>query len=99
MIKAIINGIFNLIVSLVGVILSPIDDLITSALPSLSVALSSIGSFFQLCTNSIGWVLSCFGISSTCLQIIIMYFTFKLTLPLAIYAIKLAVKWYHMLVP
>ena len=99
MIKAIINGIFKLIVSLVGVVLSPIDDLISSALPSLSAALSSIGNFLSICTSSIGWVLSCFGISSICLQIIIMYFTFKLTLPLAVYAIKLAVKWYHMLVP
>lgn len=99
MIRAIINGIFSLIISLVGVILAPIDALIESTLPGLSDALSAIGTFFQTCTSAIGWVLSCFGLSSTCISLIIVYFTFKLTVPLLIHTVKLAIKWYHMLVP
>ena len=99
MIKAIINGIFKLIISLVGVLLSPIDSLITSALPGLSSAINAVGSFLSTCTSAIGWVLSCFGLSSNCISLIIVYFTFKLTLPLLIYAFKLAIKWYHMLAP
>lgn len=99
MIKAIINGIFKLIISLVSVLLAPIDTLITNYLPSLSVAINAVGSFLNICTQSIGWVLSCFGLSSTCISLIIIYFTFKLTVPLLIYVFKLAIKWYHMLAP
>lgn len=99
MIRAIINGIFSLVVSLVGVLLAPIDALITNALPGLSSAISAVGSFLQTCTSAIGWVLSCFGLSSSCLSLIVIYFTFKLTVPILIYTFKLAVKWYHMLVP
>ena len=99
MIKAIINGIFKLVISLVGVLLSPIDSLITSALPGLSSAISAVGSFLQTCTSAIGWVLSCFGLSSNCISLIIVYFTFKLTVPVLMYVFKLAIKWYHMLVP
>lgn len=99
MIRAIINGIFNLIISFVGVLLSPIDSLITNSLPGLSSAISAVGSFLSLCTQSIGWVLSCFGLSSNCISLIIIYFTFKLTVPLLIYVFKLAIKWYHMLAP
>lgn len=99
MIRAIINGIFNLVVDLVGVLLSPIDTLITSALPGLASAINAVGSFLQICVSAIGWVLSCFGLSSSCLSLIVIYFTFKLTVPLLIHAFKIAIKWYHMLVP
>ena len=99
MIKAIINGIFNLIISFVGVLLSPIDTLITNNLPGLTSAINAVGSFLSTCTSAIGWVLSCFGLSSNCLSLIVIYFTFKLTVPLLIYVFKLAIKWYHMLAP
>ena len=90
MIKAIINGIFKLIISLVGVLLAPIDAIITNALPGLSSAINGVGGFLSTCTSAIGWVLSCFGLSSNCISLIIVYFTFKLTVPLLIYTFKLA---------
>ena len=99
MIKAIINGIFKLVVSLISVLLSPIDSLISAALPGLASAISSVASFLQICSSAIGWVLSCFGLSSACISLIVIYFTFKLTVPVTLHVIKLAIKWYHMLVP
>lgn len=99
MINAILKGIFSLVTSLVGVLLAPIDTIISNALPSLQTGLNAIGSFLSLITNSIGWVLSVFGLSSECLSLIVLYFTFKLTVPLAIYTIKLAVRWYDKIKP
>jgi len=99
MIRAIINGIFKLVISLVSVLLYPIDSLISTALPGLSGAISAVGSFLSICVSAIGWVLSCFGLSSSCLSLIVIYFTFKLTVPVLIHVLKLAIKWYHMLVP
>lgn len=99
MINAILTGIFKLITSLVGVLLSPIDNLIATALPDLQTGLNAIGDFLSLATSSVGWVLSVFGLSSECLSLIVLYFTFKLTVPLTISTIKLAIRWYDKLKP
>lgn len=99
MINKLLMGIIKLIVSLVTVILSPIDALITSALPDLSNALTAVGSFFRLISNGIGWVVSVTGLSNETLSLIVMYFTFKLTAPMLFYMIKLALSWYNKLKP
>ena len=99
MINAILKGIFKLVISLVNVLLTPIDAIITSALPSLATALSAIASFLNIITSSIGWVLSVFGLSSECLSLIVVYFTFKLTVPVVVSSIKLAIRWYDKLKP
>lgn len=99
MINAILKGIFSLVTSLVGILLAPIDALISTALPSLQTGLNAIGSFLTLITSSIGWVLSVFGLSSECLSLIVLYYTFKLTVPLTIYTIKLAIRWYDKIKP
>lgn len=99
MINAILTGIFKLITQLVDVLLSPIDILIATALPDLQTGLNAIGDFLSLATSSVGWVLSVFGLSSECLSLIVLYFTFKLTVPLTISTIKLAIRWYDKLKP
>lgn len=99
MINAILTGIINLIVGLVSLILAPIDNLILSALPDLSNALTAIGNFLNLISTSIGWAVSVTGLSQETLSLIVMYFTFKLTAPMLFYMIKLALSWYNKLKP
>lgn len=99
MINALLSGIFKLIIGLVSVILSPIDLLITNALPSLDNALTAVASFFTYIGSSIGWVISLTGLSSDTLSLIVLYFTFKLTAPMLFYMIKLALSWYNKLKP
>ena len=99
MIGKILQGVIGLIISLVNLILTPIDNLITSALPDLSNALTAVGNFLTLCLQSIGWVISLSGLSSACITLIVVYFTFKLTAPLLFYFIKLALSWYNRLKP
>ena len=99
MINSILSGIINLIISLVNVILLPFDAIIHAALPDLSNAFTSIGQFLNIATSGIGWVISLSGISSTALSLIVAYFGFKLTAPLAFYMIKLALSWYNRLKP
>lgn len=99
MINKILMGIINLIVSLVSLILTPIDNLIASALPDLSNALTAVGNFFNLISGGIGWVVSATGLSSETLSLIVAYFTFKLTAPMLFYMIKLALSWYNKLKP
>lgn len=97
MINAIIKGIFKIIIKLVSVLLSPIDDLISSLLPDVSTALGAIGGFLQTGFSFIGWGISALGIPQICVSILILYYGIKLTMPLAVYLIKLAIRWYNSL--
>lgn len=97
MIKAIINGIMKLIMSLVSVLTAPIDMIIEQALPDLSNALNSFASVLNLITDVMGWVISLTGISTTAISLIVTYYVFKLTTPILFYSIKAAIKWYKTL--
>lgn len=97
MIKGIIKGIFKLVLALVNLILTPIDNLITTYLPSVADALNSISSFFNWVAGLIPWGISWFGLSSTTIVLFVAYSTFELTVPLLTHTIKLAIKWYNAL--
>lgn len=97
MIKAIIKGIFKLVLSLVNVILLPIDNLISQYLPSVSNALDSVSSFFNWVAGLLPWGISWFGLSSTTISLFVAYITFELTVPLLIHTVKLAISWYNAL--
>lgn len=99
MIKALLKGIIKLIIGLVTLILSPIDNLIQSALPQLSDAFTAIGNFLNLISSGIGWAISLTGLSSSAISLIIAYYTFTLTAPMLFYMIKLALAWYNRLKP
>lgn len=99
MINAILTGILNLIISLVNVLLAPIDLAIKSLLPGLDSAFNAIGGFFTYVNQGLGWVISSSCISSEALSLIVLYFTFKLTAPMTFYLIKLALSWYNRLKP
>lgn len=99
MINAILTGIFNLVIGLVDIILSPIDLVIKTALPSLDGAINGIGQLFALISNSLGWAISLTGISSECIALIVTYYIFKLTLPITFSLVKSAIAWYDKLKP
>ena len=83
--------------SLVSVLTAPIDAIISAALPDLSNALSAFGAALNVVGDSIGWVISLTGISSTAISLIITYYAFKLTVPILFSSIKAAIKWYKTL--
>lgn len=97
MINALLKGIMSLIIGLVSVILAPIDAIISAALPDLANALTAVGSMFTLASNYVGFVVSLTGLSNETLSLIVLYYTFKLTVPVTVSTVKLAVKWYDKL--
>lgn len=99
MINALLQGIMNLIMGLVNIVLLPIDRLIETILPNLDSALNSIGNFFNLVSQGLGWAIGATGLSSETLSLIVLFFTFKLTAPILFSTIKLALKWYDKLKP
>lgn len=97
MIKAIINGVFKLIMSLVNLLLLPIDTLIANFLPEVSQVLGYINDFFDLIGDFIPFVISYTGLNEFVLSSIITIVTFILTVPLMVHTIKLALAWYNKL--
>lgn len=99
MINAILKGIFKLVISLVSLLLSPIDSLINSAFPVISEGINYINSFLNYIGSLIPYILSWFHLPTAFITLIVGYLTFKLTLPLTIHTIKLAIKWYDKIKP
>lgn len=97
MIKAIINGVMKLVISLVSLLLAPIDALIEQFLPDVGNMLDLVNNFFNYISNFISWAISWTALNDTTRGIIVAYFTFILTVPLLISTIKLALKWYDKL--
>lgn len=99
MINAILKGIFKLVISLVNLLLLPIDSLIDSALPAVATALDYVSSFFNYILSFIPYILSWFNFPSGFIAFVVAYFTFKLTVPLAVHTVKLAISWYDSIKP
>lgn len=99
MINAILKGIFKIIISLTTLLLSPIDSIITSSLPSLATGLDAVNSLLDYIISVIGFAVDMTGLSSIAISLIVLYFNFILVLPLGVYTVKLALKWYNMLKP
>lgn len=97
MINKLLMGVFKLVISLVNVILTPINLLITNYLPDISNALSLIRQLFNTCFTYIGWVLDSMFVSRETISLLIAVLTMRLTIPLAISSVKLAIKWYNSL--
>lgn len=99
MVKALITGIFKLIMALVSIVLAPLDLLIKSLLPDLTNVFSRINSFFDLLGNYASFGISYLGFTSETISLILLLLTTIITLPLAVHLIKLAIKWYNTLKP
>lgn len=99
MINAILTGIINIILFLVNLILLPIDALISTLLPDLSNALTSVAVMFDYALRYIGFAIDMTGLSDLAIGLIVSYWVFKLSAPLLVSTIKTALNWYRTLKP
>lgn len=99
MINKLLMGIFKIIISLVSLLLTPIDNLISQFLPGLDEAFTMIGNLVQQLCNVIPWVMSWLGVSSVVVSLLVSYLTFKMSVPIVVHTVKLALKWYDKLKP
>lgn len=99
MINKLLMGIFKIIISLVNLLLTPIDTLISQFLPGLDNAFTMIGNLVQQLCNIIPWVMSWLGVSSVVISLLVSYLTFKMSVPIVVHTVKLAIKWYDKLKP
>ena len=97
MINAILKGVFKIVTKFINLLLSPINALIVTFLPGFNNVLSYISQFFNTASQYIGYIMNSLFIDSNVISFLILYWTFKLTFPLAVYTFKLCVKWYDKL--
>ena len=95
LITTFISGAIYVVVSLVYIILAPIDELILQYLPDLSNAFTAVADLLNLIGQGIGWAISVSGLSTATITLIVAYYTFKLTAPVLLYMLKLALSWYN----
>lgn len=99
MINKILSGIFKLVIGLVSLLLTPIDAVIDEFLPSLGEAIDYVSSFLSEILDFIPWICSWFNMPQWFITFVISYYTFKLTVPLVVHTVKLAISWYDKLKP
>lgn len=97
MINAILTGIMKIIMGLVSVVLYPVDALISQFLPGVNNMFSFITSAFNIVGQFFGWIIDATLINTEVVSFIILVLTFRLTVPLMVYAIKLGIRWYNTL--
>lgn len=97
--KLIITAILNFITGVIGAVLSPIQTIIITTIPGSSIMFGYIEGFFIWLTDFIIWVLSWLPFDPTFWVFVTGYFVFRLTIPLLVHGIKLAVQWWHALIP
>lgn len=91
--QTLINAIFELLIVLANIILYPFSLLIAEFFPEVDGALESIAAMFEYASTYVGWAISLMGIPPLILTLMIGYFVFTITVGLAIWSIKVALKW------
>lgn len=88
-----LNAILSLVMTIIKIVLSPIDLIIVNYLPNINSITNYITNFLNLCMTNIGWCINALMIPSNLITLIIAYFVFKYTLQFAIWSIKLVLSW------
>lgn len=94
-----LNIILSIVMIVANAILIPIDYLINLFLPSLSSALDTTANFINTLAQYIGWAISLSGLPAGTISLIALFTVFKLTTPINVWFIKLAISWYRALKP
>lgn len=97
LVTKIFEGILSIILKLVGVILLPVNLLISAVLPDLSGALDIVTDYFDYIKSFVPLVISYTGLNTTTIGIIESLLVFMLVSPPIVHGIKIALKWYNAL--
>jgi len=87
----------EVVMLIVGLILTPISALIAATLPDVNNALLSIPILFDYANTYMGWILSAFAVPGLLLTFMAGYYIFTITAKLGVYPLKLALNWYRAL--
>ena len=87
--------ILDFILFICSSILWPVDFVIDSLFPDISSALSYVSQAFNYAFNYVGWFFDVLGLESFTITFLVEFIIFRLTLPLQLWVIKLAINIYN----
>lgn len=97
MINAILTGVFSLVISLINVILAPIDLLINNLLPDIALLFTYVNNLIDFLIESVRWGVSWTGLKPELISIFVAIKIFKVNSSLLTHAVKTAIDWYNSL--
>lgn len=97
MIESVFNFILNFIMSMVELLLIPLDLIISQFIPDLSEIITSINEYLNLSYTYISFIVDFTFLSSFAVNLLFSFMLFKLTVPVSAYVIKLALNWWKKL--
>lgn len=99
MINSILKGLLSFIISLISVVMAPLDSALNTLLPQFSDVLTMFGNFIDRILSIIPWALSWFNIPIALLSFVCAYLIAKITISSMVHEVKLALAWYRKLMP
>ena len=84
--------------SILNIFLFPINVLIGMFLPDMSQYFETVEQTFTYASTYIGWGISAIGLDPRIISIALAFLTFKLSITLSTYALKVFIKWKKALV-
>ena len=98
MINNILIGIISFVTNIIQTISQPINDLINRNIPELSSAFNWVSSFFQMAGTYICWCRDSLFIETDTMALVIVVIGLRLSLPLLISGVKLAIRWWDSII-
>lgn len=99
LIISVVNILIGAVNGLAAIMLAPFAALISAAIPGVDAFFGAIPTWLNYATTYVGWVIDAFGIPSVVITMVVLYYTFTLTTSLAVYGVKLGIRWYEALKP
>ena len=90
---AIFQMLLAVLSTIVSAILWPFSILIKQYLPDLDALLSSIGEYYQLAAQHLGWLINALGIPGVVLTLAAAFYVFKFAVTFTAWGVKLIIQW------
>lgn len=93
MIETFFNFIFQIVLALFNILLSPLDVFISTCIPWLSDGLVYINNMIDSIFPFLNWLVDLFPVHLFAIQFIVFTLVFKVTSTSSVWFIKLGIKW------
>lgn len=85
--------VMGLLLSVLDILLIPINYIIDKLIPGLNDALLQIADYFDLANTYMAWIFSAFAIPATAVTLAASYYLFTFLVTVGVYSFKLIIKW------
>lgn len=97
--NSLFTGLINLISGFMAIVMAPINAIISTTLPDLQNALTTMNNYFDLIGDYLSFALSYLGFYSELISIACLLISAIVMIPFLVHGLKLILRWYRVLMP